>query len=56
MITKEIAFVAIAVSDAEHARKFYQETLELKPSHTAMEGAWADDHWRRLSSGVEAVA
>ena len=40
MITKEIAFVAIAVSDAEHARKFYQETLELKPSHTAMEGAW----------------
>ncbi len=28
---KEVAFVAIAVSDAERARKFYQETLELKP-------------------------
>src|SRR5438034_3903134 len=26
---KEVAFVAIAVSDAERARKFYQETLEL---------------------------
>jgi predicted enzyme related to lactoylglutathione lyase len=40
MITKEVAFIAIAVSDAERARKFYQETLELKPTHTAMEGAW----------------
>jgi predicted enzyme related to lactoylglutathione lyase len=41
MIT-EIAFVAIAVSDAERARKFYQETLELKPGATAMGGAWGE--------------
>ena len=31
---KEVAFIAIAVSDKERARKFYQETLELKPSTT----------------------
>ncbi len=36
---KEVAFVAIAVSDKERARKFYQETLELKPTTSAMEGA-----------------
>ncbi len=39
---KEVAFVAIAVSDAETARKFYQETLELKPGCTATEGAWIE--------------
>ena len=39
---KEVAFVAIAVSDAERARKFYQETLELKPGMTGMEGAWVE--------------
>ncbi len=39
---KEVAFVAIAVSDAEEARKFYQGILGLKPSHTAMEGAWVE--------------
>jgi predicted enzyme related to lactoylglutathione lyase len=39
---KEVAFVAIAVSDAERARKFYQETLELKPGMTAMGGAWVE--------------
>ncbi len=39
---KEVAFVAIAVTDAERARKFYEETLELKPGMTAMEGAWAE--------------
>src|SRR6202048_3452480 len=39
---KEVAFVAIAVSDTERARKFYQETLELKPTTTAMEGAWVE--------------
>ncbi|MFL6540645.1 MAG: VOC family protein, partial [Chthoniobacterales bacterium] len=37
-----VAFVAIAVSDPERARKFYQETLELKPSSSAMEGAWVE--------------
>src|SRR5947209_18663325 len=39
---REVAFVAIAVSDKERARKFYQETLELKPSSTAMGGAWVE--------------
>lgn len=39
---KEVAFVAIAVSGAEEARKFYQETLELKPGMTAMGGAWIE--------------
>ena len=38
----EIAFIAIAVSDKERARQFYQETLELKPGTTAMEGAWVE--------------
>src|SRR5262245_2354188 len=39
---KEVAFIAIAVSDAERARKFYQETLELKPTSTQMGGAWVE--------------
>ena len=39
---KEVGFVAIAVSDSERARKFYQETLELKPTSSAMEGAWVE--------------
>ncbi|MBA2435902.1 MAG: VOC family protein [Chthoniobacterales bacterium] len=39
---KDVAFVAIAVTDPEKARKFYQETLELKPGMTAMEGAWVE--------------
>ena len=39
---KEVAFVAIAVSDAEESRKFYQETLGLTPSSSAMEGAWVE--------------
>jgi predicted enzyme related to lactoylglutathione lyase len=39
MITNEVAFVAIAVSDKERARKFYQETLELTPARTQMDGA-----------------
>src|SRR5438477_10803603 len=42
MITNEVAFVAIAVSDKERARKFYQETLELKPARTQMDGAWPE--------------
>src|SRR5215211_2917635 len=42
MITNEVAFVAIAVSDKEQARKFYQETLELKPTSTQMDGAWVE--------------
>ena len=46
MIT-EVAFVAIAVSDKDRARKFYQETLELKPGMTAMEGGWVEYRSRR---------
>src|SRR5690348_18408718 len=42
MITNEVAFVAIAVSDKERARKFYQETLELTPTRTQMDGAWVE--------------
>jgi predicted enzyme related to lactoylglutathione lyase len=42
MITNEVAFVAIAVSDKERARQFYQETLELKPTRTQMDGAWVE--------------
>src|SRR5436309_13075411 len=52
MITNEVAFIAIAVSDAERARKFYQETLELKPTHTAMEGAWVEYDLGRTTIGV----
>src|SRR6266511_1086489 len=42
MKIKEIGFVAIPVTDMKRARKFYQETLELKPSTTAMGGAWVE--------------
>ncbi|PYL61710.1 MAG: glyoxalase [Verrucomicrobia bacterium] len=42
MITNEVAFIAIAVSDKDRARKFYQEILELKPSSTQMDGAWVE--------------
>ena len=49
---KEVAFVAIAVSDAERARKFYQETLELKPGTTAMSGAWVEYDLGATTIGV----
>jgi predicted enzyme related to lactoylglutathione lyase len=49
---KEVAFIAIAVSDAERARKFYQETLELKPGMTAMEGAWVEYELGATTIGV----
>ena len=49
---KEVAFVAIAVSDAERARKFYQETLELKPASTAMGGAWVEYELGATTIGV----
>jgi predicted enzyme related to lactoylglutathione lyase len=52
MIIKEVAFVAIAVSDAERARKFYQETLELKPASTAMGGAWVEYDLGATTIGV----
>jgi predicted enzyme related to lactoylglutathione lyase len=52
MITNEVAFIAIAVSDKERARKFYQETLELKPTTTAMEGAWVEHDIGAVTIGV----
>jgi predicted enzyme related to lactoylglutathione lyase len=52
MITQEVAFVAIAVSDAERARKFYQETLELTPSTTAMGGTWVEYDLGPMTIGV----
>ena len=52
MITNEVAFIAIAVSDKEGARKFYQETLELKPTSSAMEGAWVEYDLGATTIGV----
>src|ERR1700693_1362292 len=49
---KEVAFVAIAVSDPERARKFYQETLDLKPGTTAMGGAWVEYDLGATTIGV----
>ena len=49
---KEVAFIAIAVSDAERARKFYQETLELKPTISAMGGAWVEYDLGATTIGV----
>ena len=49
---KEVAFVAIAVSDPERARKFYQETLELKPATSAMGGAWVEYELGAMTIGV----
>jgi predicted enzyme related to lactoylglutathione lyase len=51
-LIKEVAFVAIAVSDAERARKFYQETLELKPATTALGGAWVEYELGAMTIGV----
>ncbi|HME88270.1 MAG TPA: VOC family protein [Chthoniobacterales bacterium] len=52
MITNEVAFIAIAVSDKERARKFYQETLELKPATSAMDGAWVEYELGPVTIGV----
>jgi predicted enzyme related to lactoylglutathione lyase len=49
---KEVAFVAIAVTDKERARKFYQETLELKPTSSGMEGAWVEYDLGTATIGV----
>ena len=49
---KEVAFIAIAVSDAERARKFYQKTLELEPATTAMGGAWVEYDLGATTIGV----
>src|ERR1051325_159907 len=52
IMIKEVAFIAIAVSDAERARKFYQETLELKPTTTTMGGAWVEYDLGATTIGV----
>jgi predicted enzyme related to lactoylglutathione lyase len=52
MITNEVAFIAIAVSDKESARKFYQDTLELKPARTQMHGAWVEYDLGPITIGV----
>src|SRR5205085_7463334 len=52
LMIKEVAFVAVAVSDKERGRKFYQETLELKPSKTAMEGGWVEYDIGPITIGV----
>jgi len=52
MITNEVAFIAIAVSDKERARKFYQETLELTPTRTQMDGAWVEYDLGATTIGV----
>ena len=49
---KEVAFIAIAVSDADRARKFYQETLELTPGTTALGGAWVEYDLGATTIGV----
>lgn len=49
---KEVAFVAIAVSDKERARRFYQETLELKPARSQMDGAWVEYELGETTIGV----
>ena len=49
---KEVAFVAIAVSDKERARKFYQETLGLKPTRTQMDGGWIEYDLGETTIGV----
>jgi predicted enzyme related to lactoylglutathione lyase len=48
----EVAFVAIPVTDAERARKFYQDLLGLKPSLTAMEGNWVEYEIGATTIGV----
>ena len=52
MITNEVAFIAIAVSDKDRARKFYQETLELTPTRTQMGGAWVEYDFGDTTIGV----
>jgi predicted enzyme related to lactoylglutathione lyase len=52
MITNEVGFIAIAVTDKERARKFYQETLELKPATTGMDGAWVEYELGGTTIGV----
>lgn len=49
---REVAFVAIAVTDKERARKFYQEVLQLKPALSAMDGDWIEYEIGATTIGV----
>ena len=49
---REVAFVAIAVTDAERARKFYQDLLGLKPTTTTMGGMWVEYELGGTTIGV----
>jgi predicted enzyme related to lactoylglutathione lyase len=49
---KEVAFVAIAVTDKERAREFYQKTLGLKPGMIGMGGAWVEYELGGTTLGV----
>lgn len=49
---KEIAFVAVAVSDFQRSRKFYEETLELKPGFSPENMPWVEFEVGALTIGV----
>ncbi len=49
---KEVAFVAVAVSDFERARKFYEETLELKPGLVPEGMPWVEYEVGAVTIGV----
>ena len=49
---KEVAFVAVAVSDFARARKFYEETLELKPASQAEGVPWVEYEVGAVTIGV----
>ena len=39
---KDVAFIAIAVSDHKRAREFYEQTLELKPDSNPGDFPWIE--------------
>ncbi len=49
---KEVAFVAVAVSDFARARKFYEETLELKTGMSAEGMPWVEYEVGAVTIGV----
>ncbi len=49
---KEVAFVAVAVSDFKRSRKFYEETLELKASPSPGEMPWVEFEVGAITIGV----
>jgi predicted enzyme related to lactoylglutathione lyase len=49
---KEVAFVAVAVSDFARARKFYEETLELKVSSAPEGFPWAEFEVGAVTIGI----